>query len=142
MADAFARRLRREQTPAEKFFWKKVRDRRFDGFKIRRQVPMGVYIVDFACFERRVIFELNGNVHLESKEYDRHRTNWLTSDGWKVHRFTNEEVMQEWNAVEEAVWNALNGIEPPKSPGLDALEAERVLAPSPLTPLPQGERGT
>jgi very-short-patch-repair endonuclease len=74
MADPFARRLRREQTPAEQFFWKRGRGRRFDGCKIRRQVPIGIYIADFVCFENRVVFEIDGQVHLESAEYDRVRT--------------------------------------------------------------------
>jgi very-short-patch-repair endonuclease len=50
----------------------------------------------------------------------------LRNEGWKVHRFTNEEVMQEWNAVEEAVWNAMNGIAPPRIPGFEEKEAERL----------------
>jgi very-short-patch-repair endonuclease len=151
VANDFARRLRRELTGPEKFFSKNVRNRRFDGHKIRRQVPIGSYVADFACFEKRVVFEIDGQSHLETGEYDHHRSQWLIDNGWRVVRFLNEEVSQEWNAVEEAVWNALNGAVVSKIPsplvgeGRERSEpgegAERLEHPSPLTPLPQGERG-
>lgn len=58
-----AKDLRHEQTEAETFVWSQLRSRRFSGFKFRRQVPLGNYIVDFVCLDRRVIVELDGGPH-------------------------------------------------------------------------------
>src|SRR5215207_2057320 len=110
MANEFARRLRRELTGPEKAFWKHVRSRRFKGFKIRRQVPIGPYVADFACYEKRVVFEVDGVSHLETGGHDHRRSEWLHANGWRVIRFWNEEVTNEWEAVEEVIWNSLNGI--------------------------------
>jgi len=117
MANEFARRLRRELTGPEKFFWKQVRNRRFDGHKIRRQVPIGPFVADFACFDKRVIFEIDGQSHFETGNRDHERSEWLQQNGWRVVRFWNEEVLREWQAVEEAIWNALHGVRAPTISG-------------------------
>ncbi len=104
-----ARALRRGQTEQEQFVWKKLRDRRFADFKFRRQFPVGNYIVDFVCLGCRLILELDGGQHGEpvQESYDAARDAWLRSQGFKVLRFWNHQVMSEWDVVEDTLWNAL-----------------------------------
>jgi len=94
-------------TDAERLFWWKVRNREFGNHKFRRQHPIGSYVVDFVCLEKRVIVELDGSGHSLSVDEDRLRTEWLNSVGYQVIRFWNFEL-KEWAAIEEAVWSALN----------------------------------
>jgi very-short-patch-repair endonuclease len=72
-----ARELRVEQTPAEQQLWQQLRAKRFVGFKFRRQVPIGRYIVDFVCFDAKLIVELDGGQHLENREHDETRDAWF-----------------------------------------------------------------
>jgi adenine-specific DNA-methyltransferase len=120
-----ARQLRKHMTPTERLVWSKLRNRRFAQFKFRRQVPWGPYIVDFVCYERRLIVELDGGGHNDSsaRAYDARRTRWLEEQGFGVLRFWNHEVLEEGDAVEEALWRELQK------------------APSPPTPLPQRGEG-
>ena len=69
-----ARRLRREMTSAERSLWKRLRRRQILGFRFRRQVPMGRYIVDFVCFESQLVVEVDGGMHTESSDDDAVRT--------------------------------------------------------------------
>ena len=78
-----ARHLRKESTKAERALWNLVRDRRLAGHKFRRQVPLGSYVVDFACFEQRLVIEIDGGHHGEQGDYDRERTAWLESQGFQ-----------------------------------------------------------
>ena len=82
-----ARRLRSAQTDAERILCFQLRDRRLRGFKFRRQAPIDRYIVDFCCVDERLIIELDGSQHLEQEEYDKERTKYLESLGYKVVRF-------------------------------------------------------
>ena len=84
-----AKDLRRNQTEAEAFVWAQLRSRRFSGFKFRRQMPLGKYIVDFVRLDRRVIVELDGGQHNEEKQetYDGRRDAWLRAEGFEVLRF-------------------------------------------------------
>jgi very-short-patch-repair endonuclease len=100
---ANARRLRQEHTAAERKLWSILRGRRLDGFKFRRQVPIDRYFVDFACFEARIIVELDGGQHAERVEYDEHRTQVLDSLGWRVIRFWNTPVLTETQGVIDAI---------------------------------------
>jgi very-short-patch-repair endonuclease len=62
--------------------WKRLRFRQVDGLKFRRQVPVGPFIVDFPCFEARLILEIDGSQHAEDRaDYDARRTTWLESQG-------------------------------------------------------------
>jgi very-short-patch-repair endonuclease len=103
-----ARLLRKHQTDVESRMWAKLRNRRFDSFKCRRQVPIGSYIVDFVCFDRRLIIELDGGQHTLQVAYDRHRTIWFERQGFRVLRFWNHEVLVDTDAVEELIWRMLN----------------------------------
>ncbi|HHF0525110.1 TPA: endonuclease domain-containing protein, partial [Legionella anisa] len=62
--------------------------------KFKRQVPIGIYSVDFVCLEKRLIIELDGSQHLDNQSYDRERTAWLNAQGFKVLRFWNNDVLQ------------------------------------------------
>ena len=89
-----ARKLRKEQTPQEYKFWCLVRNHRFYNLEFRRQYPIGDYIVDFICREKKVIVELDGGHHSESAniEYDTIRSSYLENKGYKVIRFWNNEI--------------------------------------------------
>ena len=104
----FARENRKNPTPAEKFFWNKVRNRKLFGKKFNRQFiiehgfslnVINYFIVDFYCHEHRCIIELDGPIHSRQKGYDNERQDMLEDMGYKVIRFTNEKVLQEWDAV-------------------------------------------
>ena len=77
------------------------------GYKFRRQAPVGKYIVDFLCYRPRLVVELDGGQHQEQADYDNERTRWLESRGFKVIRFWNNQVLEEAEAVEEAILIAL-----------------------------------
>ncbi len=97
--------LRRNETPAEKFMWKLLRNRNIKGFKFRRQHPISRYIADFYCHEAKLVIELDGDVHLieEIKEYDKKRQEAISQFDLKVLRFKNEEVFFETNKVIEII---------------------------------------
>jgi len=91
----FAKRMRRSSTEAEARLWWHLRAARFQRFKFRRQQPLGDYIVDFVCFERRLIIEVDGSQHLASVDEDDARTQWLQAQGFKVLRFWNDDVLRD-----------------------------------------------
>ena len=97
---------RQQDVPAEKILWAVVRDRALGGFKFRRQHPLGRFVTDFACVERKVILELDGESHLERTQQDQLRTQWLESEGWLVIRFWNNEIYDDLEAVKEAIYRA------------------------------------
>jgi very-short-patch-repair endonuclease len=101
-----ARNLRKNSTDAERHLWYYLRANRL-GYKFKRQVPIGRYIVDFVCLEKRVIIELDGGQHAENQMYDMNRTAWLTQRGFKVLRFWNHDVFQQTTAVMEDIMSAL-----------------------------------
>ncbi|MCY4572641.1 MAG: endonuclease domain-containing protein [Gemmatimonadetes bacterium] len=98
-----ARELRRQSTDAERMLWSRLRDRRLRGIKFRRQAQIGQYIVDFLCMERRLIIELDGGHHADQRDSDDARTRALESDGFRVLRFWNNEVLREPDSVLEAI---------------------------------------
>jgi very-short-patch-repair endonuclease len=87
----FAKRMRREPAFNERTLWKLLRDRRLEGLKFRRQVPLGPYIVDFVCYARRLIVEADGPTH-EDSPTDPVRDDWLRRQGFQVLRFTNRRI--------------------------------------------------
>ena len=99
---ARARSMRREPTEAERRMWRLLRDRRLGAFKFRRQEPIGRYIVDFVCFEQKLIIELDGGQHAESS-YDQERDAWLASRGFTVLRFWNNETLTNPTGVAYAI---------------------------------------
>ena len=104
-----AKELRKNLTDAEQKLWQHLRNRQLEGYKFRRQQAIGKYIVDFVCFEKKLVVELDGGQHSDAKrvEYDSNRTRWLESRGYQVLRFWNHEVLSEFDAVEETIWKGL-----------------------------------
>ena len=89
----FAKKMRREPTDAEAAMWRLLRDRRFALFKFRRQAPFQNFILDFVCFEKRMIIEIDGSQHASS-ERDATRDAVLTSEGFRIERYWNNDVLQ------------------------------------------------
>jgi lysyl-tRNA synthetase class 2 len=109
MASPIARKLRQNPTEAEKRFWNRVRARQLDGFRFRRQAPIGDYVVDFVCPEEKLVVELDGGQHDEQADADAVRTAWLESKGYRVVRFWNNEVFENMDGVLERLRGALRG---------------------------------
>src|SRR3954447_3268314 len=104
-----ARELRRDLTPTETKLWAALRDRRFVNLKFRRQRPVGPFIADFCCLDKKVIVELDGDSHAGKEEYDSARQKWLESAGWNVLRFWDSEVYENIDGVMQAIFNACSG---------------------------------
>jgi very-short-patch-repair endonuclease len=102
-----ARKLRSNLTDAEKRLWRRLQRRQIGRAKFRRQQPIGRYIVDFVCFECRVIIEVDGGQHAERRYDDGQRTRWLEARGYRVLRFWNNDVLEHTDAVAQAVFDAV-----------------------------------
>jgi very-short-patch-repair endonuclease len=102
-----ARRLRRDQTLAEEKLWAIVRGRRLDGFKFRRQVPIDRYFADFACWDAKLVVELDGASHEDRALHDEARTEVLQGCGYRVLRFDNAFVLADPGGVAEVIGAAL-----------------------------------
>ena len=100
-----ARQLRRRLTPSELLLWARLRDRRFDGLKFRRQHPIGPFVLDFYCDELRVAVEVDGGIHstLTQIGYDRARQALLEEQGIRVVRVRAEDVEADIEAVLESL---------------------------------------
>ena len=94
-----SKQLRTNMTPEEVRLWYLLRGRHFYGYKFRRQMPIGAYIVDFACFKARLIVELDGGQHQDNEEYDLRRSAYLNAQGWRVVRFWNNEFRMNEEGV-------------------------------------------
>jgi very-short-patch-repair endonuclease len=95
----FAKNLRRNMTDAEHRLWYQLRLRQLEGFLFRRQAPMKPYIVDFVCHKAKLVVELDGGQHVENWAHDEKRTVWLNSQGYRVIRFWNNQVMENIDGV-------------------------------------------
>jgi very-short-patch-repair endonuclease len=120
MANDFARQLRKNMTPQEVKLWCALRDmRKQHGAKFRRQVPLRGYIVDFACFDARLIIELDGSQHgsADGLARDAARDETLRRGGFSILRFWNAEVDENldgvWRAIEDAIVTARHTTESP-----------------------------
>jgi very-short-patch-repair endonuclease len=102
----YARNMRRDATDAEAAMWHLLRDRRFSSVKFRRQVPFQDYILDFVCFDRKLVIEIDGSQHLDSKR-DEERDAVLASEGFQVIRYWNNDVLQRRDAVLEDLFAKL-----------------------------------
>jgi len=110
-----ARKLRRDMTDAERRLWSRLRDHQA-GAHFRRQAPLERYVLDFVCFQARLVIELDGGQHAES-EADKLRDAWLKEKGFRVLRFWNNEVMGNIEGVLETIMDALKGAPtPPPQP--------------------------
>lgn len=104
----FARELRNAPTPAEKSLWREINANQL-GVKFRRQAAIGDYVVDFVCFAKKLVVELDGPQHLEPNavEKDVRRTAWLESQGFRVMRFRNQELDENLQQVVETIRRAV-----------------------------------
>jgi len=99
----FARKLRRQSTTPEDILWSLLRAHRLDGLKFKRQVPLLDYTVDFLCFQRKLVIELDGKQHDRRCDYDAARTEEIERHGFTVIRFRNETVLNDRDAVIAAI---------------------------------------
>jgi very-short-patch-repair endonuclease len=111
----YARKLRRQMTDAEHRLWRYLRAHRLRGHKFKRQQPIGPYIVDFVSFEANLIVEVDGSQHQESKA-DVARDAWLASEGFKILRFWNNDVIGRTEAVLDEILRHLDPSPLPLSP--------------------------
>ncbi len=100
-----ARALRRNATDVERALWRLLRDRRLNGIKFRRQVPIGPYVADFASIEHQLVIELDGGQHADSAT-DPSRDAFLAANGWRVLRFWNNDAMRNRDGVLESIEQA------------------------------------
>jgi very-short-patch-repair endonuclease len=110
-----AQRLRKNPTPAEVRFWRLIAPLRLRGYHFRKQVPLGRFIVDFACHHAKVVVEVDGDTHYtgEAMQKDRERDAALARHGYKVLRFTNLEVMSNPEGVYDTLALELEKSPPP-----------------------------
>ena len=99
-----ARELRSSLTDAEQRLWHILKRRQIAGVKFRRQQPIGPFIVDFVCFDPRVVVEVDGGQHAEQLREDQTRTRWLEAQGYRVLRFWNNDVLANSEAVGQAIF--------------------------------------
>jgi very-short-patch-repair endonuclease len=104
-----ARQLRRNPTDVERLLWQRLRFWQVDGHKFRRQQPLGVYIVDFVCFQKRLIIELDGGQHAQEANYDAGRDAWLRDQGFTILRFWNNDVLKNIDGVMTMIRTKLQG---------------------------------
>ncbi|WP_415643223.1 endonuclease domain-containing protein [Sphingomonas antarctica] len=103
----FAQTLRGMPTPAEDLLWRYLRSRRCAGAKCSRQIPVGPFVADFVCREQGLIVEVDGESHELTVDYDARRTGFLEAQGYRVVRFTNDEVTRNLDGVVRAIEVAL-----------------------------------
>ncbi|MEO0091652.1 MAG: DUF559 domain-containing protein [candidate division WOR-3 bacterium] len=94
---SFAKHLRRNMTDAERKLWSRIRNNQL-GTKFKRQEPIGKYIADFVCYEKRIIIELDGSQHINSQR-DKIRDDWFAKQGFRVLRYWDNEVLNNIEGV-------------------------------------------
>ncbi|QOZ30204.1 DNA methyltransferase [Bradyrhizobium sp. CCBAU 51753] len=103
-----ARGLRVNQTDAETALWNRIRNRQIDGHKFARQIPIGRYICDFVCREKKLVIEVDGGQHAESVS-DEIRDRYLVGEGYRVLRFWNNDVLGNIEGVLLTIQSELAG---------------------------------
>jgi very-short-patch-repair endonuclease len=125
-----AKALRLDMTDAERIIWRALRAHRLNGAAFRRQAPIGAYIVDFVCHAAKLVIELDGGQHFESKQivHDTRRREYLATQGYRVLRFNNLEVIKNKSGVLETIAAAIGNAafplpDPPPQAGDGATDA-------------------
>lgn len=113
----YAKNMRNIPTEAEKLLWNALSGKNLDGYKFRRQHIIGEYITDFICLKSNLIVEVDGLIHQlpDNKQSDADRTAWLEKEGYRVIRFTNNEVLSDLEGVLNSIHKALKA--PPSGAG-------------------------
>ncbi len=127
-----AKELRKNSTQAEKILWNKIRMEQL-GHKFRRQEPIGNYIADFICLNKKLIIEIDGGQHDTQQQYDDLRTQYFNDMGYRVIRFWNNQVTENLDGVLQKIIKELDA--PPPSPPHRRGEKEN------LPPHRRGEKG-
>lgn len=109
---AKAKALRQNQTDVEKKLWNKLKTKQLENYKFRRQHPVGTYITDFTCVEKKLIIELDGGQHSENIDHDNKRTEFLNEAGFEVLRFWNFEVNENLEGVLQVILGHLENNTP------------------------------
>ncbi len=102
-----ARRLRKNPTDAESRLWRHLRQKQLGGYRFRRQVPLGPYVADFVCQSEKLVVEVDGGQHADRTEDDARRSRWLITNGYRVLRFWNNDVLGNTEGVLETILRAL-----------------------------------
>ena len=104
-----AREMRQSPTPAENILWTRIRNRQLNGAKFRRQHAIDRFVVDFACLERHLIIEVDGEIHdlPDQKDYDVERQTFLEGCGFRILRFANRDVLDSIDSVLDRISAAL-----------------------------------
>ena len=130
-----ARKLRREMTKSESLLWEGLRARQLGGLKFRREHPVAPYFLDFACASLKLGVEIDGGYHLLKGQHDLDRAQRLAEAGWRIVRFTAEEVEKETEAVLVAIAKAAgvsNAYKKRQKSGSGALSEQARPAPKPV----------
>ena len=106
-----AKKLRQNMSEAETRLWHHLRAGRLNGYKFRRQQPMGNYIVDFVCVTPKLIIEADGGQHAEQAEYDQARSLYLNGLGFTVLRFWNDDILRQTEEVLAEILRVLQELE-------------------------------
>jgi len=104
--------------------WRHLRNRLLDGYRFRRQAPLGRYVVDFVCMDARLVIELDGGQHAEQLQEDQQRTEYLGRGGFRVLRFWNDDALMRTEQVLEQILQALRQAPPHPDPLPQAGEGE------------------
>jgi len=108
-----ARRLRNQTTDAERHLWRHLRSRQLGGYRFRRQVPIGRYVADFACLEKKLVLELDGGQHQDRRPQDARRDREIELEGYRVLRFWDHDVLRNTEGVLIEILRALEAPPPP-----------------------------
>jgi very-short-patch-repair endonuclease len=102
---SFARDLRRNSTMPEQKLWAQLSNRQLGGFKFVRQMPIGPYVADFVCREKKLVVELDGWTHSTAEEiaHDHRRTTFLETQGYRIYRVGNHDVMESTDGVLDSI---------------------------------------
>ena len=120
----FAKENRKSPTFAERIVWNELRRNSF-GVRFKRQVVVGMYIVDFICIEKKLIIEIEGYSHDGKEEYDKNREEYLKVAGFRVLRFTNDDATNNWEKCTTEIRKHLIDSTVPTSPRPSPKEREK-----------------
>lgn len=106
----FSKINRKIQTEAEKTLWFHLKGRQLQGYKFRRQYPIGNFILDFYCVEKKLAIELDGSQHIEQESYDKRRKEYLERFGIRILRFWDNDVLKQTKIVLEKILSVLENV--------------------------------